>query len=250
MEKLLQLPVLASKEGQNVDDLIVYLHYLMIVLFFGWFIYFVYALVRFSKKNNAKADYKGMRGHFSNYLELTVAGIEAALLIFVAYPIWARHAGGFPEEKDSTVIQVVAQQFAWNARYAGADGQFGRQDMKLVSADNLFGVDPADTHGADDVQVLNDIHVPVNKPVICQISSKDVIHSFRLQTMRVAQDAIPGMRIPIWFEPTREGRYQIFCAQLCGNGHAAMAGGYLVVETQEKFDQWLASKAGASASFE
>ena len=105
-------------------------------------------------------------------------------------------------------------------------------------------------NGKDDVQVLNEMHVPVNKPVIGYISSKDVIHSFKVIAMRVTQDAIPGMRIPIWFKPTKEGRYQINCAQLCGNGHSSMSGGMLVVESQEAFDKWLASKAGAATSFE
>jgi len=77
-----------------------------------------------------------------------------------------------------------------------------------------------------------------------------VIHSFKVLAMRVAQDAIPGMRVPIWFKPVKEGKYQIYCAQLCGNGHANMAGGLLVVESQAAFDQWLASKRGAPTSFE
>jgi cytochrome c oxidase subunit 2 len=155
-----------------------------------------------------------------------------------------------PALQDSTVIQVVAQQFAWNARYAGPDGQFGRQDMKLVASDNVFGVDPADPHGKDDVQVLNEIHVPVNKPVIVYLSSKDVIHSFKLLAMRVTQDAIPGLRIPFSFTPNKIGRYQIECAQLCGAGHAAMTGGFVIVESQADFDKWLRSKTGAATSFE
>lgn len=250
MEKLLNLPVLASENGKVTDQLIIYMHWLMIVLFIGWLAYFLYALVRFNRKRSAKADYHGVRSHFSNYLELTVAGIEVVLLIFVAYPAWARHTSGFPKESDSTVIQIVGQQFAWNARYPGPDGQFGKQDMTLVSDTNLFGVVPEDAKGKDDVQVLNEIHVPVNKPVICQISSKDVIHSFRLMAMRVTQDAIPGMRIPIWFQPVKEGRFQIYCAQLCGNAHAAMAGGLLVVESPEAYNKWLATKVGANTSFE
>jgi len=98
--------------------------------------------------------------------------------------------------------------------------------------------------------VLNEIHVPVNKPVIAYITSKDVIHSFKLVAMRVTQDAIPGMRVPVWFKPTKEGRYQIYCAQLCGNGHAAMAQGFLVVESEQQYAKWLASKSGATMSFE
>ena len=111
-------------------------------------------------------------------------------------------------------------------------------------------MDYSDPKAADDVAVLNEIHVPVNKPVIAYISSKDVIHSFKIIALRVTQDAIPGMRIPAWFKPIREGRYQINCAQLCGNGHSSMAQGFLVVESQEAYDQWLASKSGGATSFE
>jgi cytochrome c oxidase subunit II len=250
MEKLLGLPVLASKDGKGVDELIIYIHWLMFALFVGWLAYFFYTLIRFRKGRNPKGDYHGVRNHASSYIEVAVAGIEALLLVFVAYPMWARHADAFPKESDATVVQVVAQQFAWNFRYGGKDGAFGRQEMKLVSDQNLFGVDPTDPKGKDDVQLLNELHVAVNKPVICYISSKDVIHSFRLGAMRVTQDAVPGMRIPIWFVPTIEGKYQIYCAQLCGNSHAAMSGGVLVVESQDSFNKWLSSKTAGTVSFE
>ena len=92
----------------------------------------------------------------------------------------------------------------------------------------------------------------MNKPVLIYLSSKDVIHSLKLVAMRLTQDAIPGLRIPCTFTPTKIGKYQIECAQLCGNGHAAMAGGFVVVQSQEEFDKWLKSKEGAvaPASFE
>ncbi len=250
MEKLLGLPPFASEHGQGVNNLIVYLHWLMFVLFIGWGIFFIYTLWRFNRRRNPRGDYLGVRNHASSYLEVTVAGIEAALLVLVAVPLWAQRVDRFPSESESTQIQIMAQQFAWNVRYAGADGAFGRQDRTLISNTNLFGVDPQDPKGKDDIQVLNEIHVPIGKPVIASISSKDVIHSFKIPGMRVAQDATPGLRIPIWFKPVKEGRYQIYCAQLCGNGHASMAGGYLVVESPEAFAKWLASKAGAATSFE
>jgi cytochrome c oxidase subunit 2 len=250
MEKLLQLPVLASEHGQSVNNLMVYIHWLMASLFVGWLVYFLYTLWRFRQERNRRGDYLGVRNHASSYLEVLVAGIEGVLLVFVAVPVWARQVDKFPKESESTVIQVVAQQFAWNARYPGLDGVFGKQDMHLVNSTNTFGVDPADAKGQDDVQVLNEIHVPVNKPVIAYISSKDVIHSFKLLAMRVTQDAIPGMRVPIWFKPVKEGKYQIYCAQLCGNGHASMAGGMVVVESQTAYDKWLALKVGAATSFE
>ena len=102
------------------------------------------------------------------------------------------------------------------------------------------------------VQVIaaGEIHVPVNKYIVCYVSSKDVIHSFKVIALRVTQDAIPGMRIPCWFKATKEGRYQINCAQLCGANHSAMTGGFIVVDSQETYDKWLTSKSGAATSFE
>ncbi len=257
MEKLLGLPVLASEHGKSVDDLIIYVHWLMILLFVGWLAYFAYVLFRFHKSRNPKADYIGVKNHASSYIEVFVAIVEAVLLVGIAIPLWARAVDKFPEAKDATVIQVVAQQFAWNIRYPGKDGTFGKQDMRWVTSENVFGVDPSDPKGKDDVQLLNEIHVPLvknpdgnNRPVLIYLSSKDVIHSFKLIAMRVTQDAIPGMRIPLWFRPMKEGRYQINCAQLCGNGHSSMSGGFLVVESEANFEKWLASKSGPAASLE
>jgi cytochrome c oxidase subunit II len=252
MQKLLFLPPVASEHGPQVDQLIIYLHWLMIALFVGWLAYFGYVLVRFRRGRNPRADYVGVKSHASSYIECAVAGVEAILLVFVAVPLWAKAVDKFPDKKDSTVVHIVGQQFNWNALYAGVDGEFGRQDMHFVSATNTFGLDPSDPRGKDNVQVpaLGEMHVPVNKPVICYVSSKDVIHSFKIIAMRVTQDAIPGLRIPIWFKPVKEGRYQINCAQLCGNAHSAMASGMLVVESQAAYDKWLASKVGAATSFE
>ncbi len=250
--KVLHLPVLASENGAGVDRLIIYIHLLMIALFVGWFGYFLYTVWRFRASRHPRADHYGVRTHASSYLEVFVAGIEVLILVGVAIPLWAKAADvtKIAPEEDATEIQVVAQQFAWNGRYAGPDGEFGRQRMQLVSDSNVFGVDPSDESGQDDVQVLNEFHVPVNKPVIAYISSKDVIHSFKVVAFRVTQDAIPGMRIPTWFKPTEIGRFQINCAQLCGNGHSSMSGGFIVVESQEDYEAWLAANSGATTSFE
>ncbi len=250
--KLLHLPVLASKNGAPVDELIIYIHWLMFLLFIGWSAYFVFCLWRFRATRQAKADHVGARSHASTWIELVVAGVEAVLLVAFAIPMWSRASDvtKIPNKDNATQIQIMAQQFGWNARYAGKDGEFGKQSMTLVKDDNLFGVDPADAKGKDDAVVYNDIHVPIGKPVIAYIGSKDVIHSFKIIAMRVTQDAIPGMRIPTWFEPTIEGRYQINCAQLCGAGHYSMSGGFITVESQEKFDQWLADKAKSGAATE
>jgi len=183
--------------------------------------------------------------------------VEGVLLLGLAIPYWARAVDKFPPQDQSTVIQVVAQQFAWNIRYPGKDGKLGKQEMRFVTPENVFGVDPTDPAGKDDVQTLNEIHVPLvknpdgkYKPVMAFISSKDVVHSFKIIALRVTQDAIPGLRIPTWFRPTQEGRYQINCAQLCGNGHSSMAQGFLVIESPEAYEKWLTSKTGAATSFE
>jgi cytochrome c oxidase subunit 2 len=230
----------------------VYVHWLMLVLFVGWSAYFVYTLWRFNVRRNAVANHEGSNSKIPKYTEIAVVVAEAVLLIGVAIPIWAKNVAQFPDPKDATVVQVMAQQFAWNVRYPGPDGKFGRQDMKLISNTNVFGVVPDDPSGKDDIQLLNEIHVPVNKPVLIYLSSKDVIHSLKLVSMRITQDAIPGLRFPVTFTPTKLGRYQIECAQLCGNGHAAMSGGFVIVQTPEDYEAWLKSQSGtaAPASFE
>ena len=253
MSKLLGLPVLASEHGQQVDNLIIYVHWLMIVLFVGWLVYFVYTLFRFHRSRNPKADYFGVRNHASSYIGGAVALLRASALAGGAF--LGPGGGEVSQRKRKHPRPGVAQQFAWNIRYPGKDGNWA-QEMQFVTADNAFGVDPKDEHGKDDVQTLNEIHVPLvkgadgnNKPVIVYISSKD-FHSFKVIALRITQDAIPGMRIPIWFRPFQEGRFQINCAQLCGNGHSNMAQGFLVVESQAAYEKWLASKAGAATSFE
>ena len=247
---VLGLPELASANGRAVDDLMVYVHWLMLVLFVGWIIYFCYVLFRFNAARNKKASYEGSKSKLPSYVELAIVAVEAVLLLGIAVPLWAKNVSQFPKPEDATVIQIMAEQYNWNVRYPGLDGKFGQQDMKLIASDNVFGVDPADPAGKDDIQLLNEIHVPVNKPVLIYLSSKDVIHSLKLVAMRITQDAIPGLRIPCTFTPTKIGRYQIECAQLCGFGHASMSRGFIVVQSQADFDSWLKSKSPGATSFE
>lgn len=251
MSKILGLPVLASEHGERVDQLIIYVHYLMIALFVGWIVYFAYVLFRFNSVSNPKADYVGVRGHASNWIEGVVAAVEGVLLLGFAVPWWASSAdtSAFPKPEDKpTNIRIVAQQFQWNIFYPGPDGEFGKQDPSLVTTDNQWGFVKDDPKGKDDVITLNEMHVPVNHPVVIRITSRDVIHSFKVIAMRVTQDAIPGVPIPLHFTPNKVGMYQINCAQLCGFGHSSMAGGRLYVDKQEDYDKWLADKVKASAT--
>ena len=109
MHKLLDLPVLASEHGKDVDNFIIYVHWLMLVLFIGWVSYFAYTLIRFRAKRNPKADYVGVKSHASSYLEVTVALVEAVLLIGFAIPLWAKVVDEYPDPSEATQIRVVAE---------------------------------------------------------------------------------------------------------------------------------------------
>jgi cytochrome c oxidase subunit 2 len=251
MEKLnrfLGLAPLASEHGHQVDHLIGYLHGLMFVLYGGWLLYFCYCLYRFRADRNPTASYFGTRSFVPLALILVLFALEIFDLVGVALPFWSWNADKYPKESESTVIKVAAQQFAWNVMYPGADQQFGRQDMKYVSDKDPFGRDLSDPLAKDNVVTLNEVHVVKDKPVIIYVSSKDVIHSFKVFPMRINQDAIPGLSVPIHFTPTVLGSYQISCAQLCGNGHAAMTGGRLIVQEQRDFDAWMRAKTGTTAA--
>jgi cytochrome c oxidase subunit 2 len=245
---ILGMPERAAVAAKPIDDLIVWVHYLMIVLFIGWVAYFFYALWRFKAQPGDKANYTGSTSSMPKFIEIAVVAAEVLLLVGIAIPLWGKNVQEFPDKDHSTIIQIQAQQFGWNIRYPGPDNTFGAQDMKLISDNNLFGVDTNDVAAKDDIQYYNgNIHVVINKPVVIYLSSKDVIHSFKVVAMRVTQDAIPGLRIPLTFTPTKLGRYQVECAQLCGSGHSAMAGGFVLVQTQEDFDNWMKTQVAKAS---
>ncbi len=246
--KFLGLPILASEHGEKMDNLMMYVHWLMLVLLVGWSLFFFYTLVRFRQSRSPRGNYAGVRSHFSNYLEGGVVLAEGILLLAFAIPLWAQAVDKLPNEETSTVIQVMGRQFNWMAHYPGVDGKIGRQDPGMSSASDPFGVDrKGDPAAADDVVVQGNIVVPVGKDVVAHVTSLDVIHSFAITSMRVCQDAIPGMTIPTWFKPIRIGEYKITCAQLCGNSHYGMFGTLKVV-SQEDYDRWLAEQSGKARS--
>jgi cytochrome c oxidase subunit 2 len=205
LDKILGLPLSASEHAARMDRLILYVHILMVVLFVGWILFFFYTLIRFRKSKNPVADYTGVKTHTSSYLEATVAVVEVLLLVGLSIPFWSWKVSAFPTDPATVHVRVIAQQFAWNIHYPGPDGIFGRTDIKLVDEQtNPIGLDrKGDPHAKDDIVTLNQLHLPVNRPVVIEITTKDVIHSFSLPVMRVKQDAIPGMLIPIHFVPNK-----------------------------------------------
>ena len=245
MGEWLGLPVQAAAHAGEIDDMIILIHYLMFILFFGWGIYLVWVLIRFRAAANPKANYTGVTSHTSSYLEIAIAAIEAVLLIGFAIPAWANRVNEFPPEDESTVVRMIARQFEWHAHYAGADGRFGRRDIIHITPTNVVGLDRGDPAAADDVVSINRMNLPVDKPAIIYLSTQDVIHSLGIAEMRVKQDAIPGMEIPMWFVPTRSGDYQVNCSQLCGLGHYRMKA-EVTVQSQAEFDAWLAEELALS----
>ena len=254
MTEWLGLPPLASAHGAQIDSLIGWTHVFMFVLFIGWGSFVTYALIRFRRSRNPVANYTGVTSNTANYLEVGVLLIEMVLLFAFSIPLWAARVDRRPADSEALVVQVTPEQFAWNIHYAGPDGVFGRTDIKLIDVqDNPLGLDRTDPAAKDDVTTLNQLYLPVNKPIIVKLRSKDVIHSFGVPEFRVKQDAVPGLTIPIWFVPnvttaemrTRTGsgefQYEIACAQLCGLGHARMRG-FVTVQTAEEFQKWLDEK--------
>jgi cytochrome c oxidase subunit 2 len=239
MGSWLGLPVQASAQAAQLDRITVLVHVLMMVVFAGWSLFFVYVLTRFRRRRQPTADYRGARGHWSTWSEVGVAVVEVLLLAAFSIPAWASRVN--PPQADALVVRVTGQQFSWIAHYAGADGEFGRVDASLLTPENPAGLDRRSAHAADDVVSVNEMHLPIGRNVVVQLSARDVIHSFGVPAMRVKQDAIPGMMTPVWFTPTLEGRFDIACSQLCGLGHYRMRG-VITVERADAFAAWLASQ--------
>jgi cytochrome c oxidase subunit 2 len=239
-----------SAHGPELDTLSAYVHWLMLILFVGWGLVFAYMLIRFRASKQPKAAYHGTKSHASKYAEMAVFVIECVLLFGISIPAWSRWTTRPTRDKDAMEIRVVAEQFAWNIHYPGADGIFGKTDVNLVTSSNPLGIDPADPNAKDDIATLNQLHMQVNRPLVIRLTSKDVIHSFFLPYMRVKQDAIPGMQVPVHFTAVKTSgaeTWEIACAQLCGLGHYRMKGQYQV-HTKADFDKWMATQTPVVAS--
>jgi cytochrome c oxidase subunit 2 len=242
INEFLGQPPNASEHGFQIDHILEFAHWFMGALFIGWSIFFIVVLIRFRKGRHPRADHEGVRSGISTHLEFSVVLIEAVLLLGFAIPLWAKRVNEFPTDKNAILVHVVAQQFNFNFLLPGPDGRFGRRSVDLVTTSNPLGLDPTDPDGKDDIVTSGELHIPIDRPVIVQLSSKDVIHDFCVPAMRIAGDAIPGSLIPIWFTPIKTGTYEIVCGQLCGLGHFGMKG-TLVVDTPADYQAWLKERA-------
>lgn len=245
------MPILASEHGDTIDLVILLTHLVMLAAFVAWGGFFAFAVFRFRGSKNPAADYDGLKSRLPYVAVALMAIAEGVILLAVSFPFWDSHVvAGAERAENPFEVRVLGQQFQWNIHYPGKDSEFGRTAPELVDElENPVGLDSSDPLGEDDITARNMLYVPVNRPVVVYVSSKDVIHSFNLPEFRVKQDAIPGMRVPLTFtatmttaelrELTGNDRrdFEIACAQLCGLGHFQMRGFVRVVE-QSEFDEW------------
>ncbi len=209
-------PIDVSEYGYVIDNLFMVILWLTGAVFLGtefalvWFMWKYEASV-----NNEPAEFT----HGSHNLEVIWTVIPAATLLFIAiYQLnaWADTKVRQPENPGAT-IEVVGRQFEWRLRYPGPDGRFD-------TPDDLFSV--------------NELHVPVGEDILVHLKSADVLHDFFLPNLRVKQDAVPGMKINVWFRATEQGVFDLVCAELCGWGHYKMKG-LLRVESREEYEAYL-----------
>jgi len=165
--------------------------------------------------------------HGNTTLEIVwtiVPSLILVVLTFLSVPAWSKIK--MTQPPTDVIIQVTAKQFNWQVAYPGADGKFGTEDDK---------------------KFLDEMHVPVNKPIRVILKSQDVIHSFFVPNFRIKQDAVPGREIIAWFDATKPGKYEWPCAELCGFGHSGMKG-WVYVHTAEDYAKWAAENLKADAA--
>jgi cytochrome c oxidase subunit 2 len=201
-------------------------------------LFLAYCVYKFRQKDGHKAVYEPE----NHKLEVWLSAITTVGVVLMLAPglfVWASFVT-VPEE--ATEFEVMGQQWQWAFRYPGADGQLGFAETALVTESNPFGINPEDPRGQDDIIIVDpEMHLPVNKPVKALLRSNDVLHNYTVPQFRVKMDLVPGLVSYLWFDPNKEGRYDILCQELCGIGHFIMRGA-IVIESEQDYDAWLATK--------
>jgi len=225
---------IASNWG-TIDDTVSITFWVTGIVFVAINLFMAYAVIRYRHRKHHRAVYEPENKKLEWWLlGLTAVGVAAMLApgLFV----WAKFVN-VPE--DAAVVEVVGQQWQWSYRLPGKDGKLGTVDARYVSSKNPFGMNPDDPNGQDDVLIASpELHLPLGKPVKLLLRSKDVLHDFAVAEIRVKMDMVPGMLTYVWFTPTRTGRFDILCEELCGIGHFTMRG-RVVVDDPGAFQAWL-----------
>jgi len=208
--------------------------FVVINLFMAW------AVIRYRhrKERTDKAEYEPENKKLEWWLTI-VTSVGIAAMLAPGLAVWAKFV---TPPDDASIVEVVGQQWAWTYRLPGRDGELGASDMRLVTLDNPLGVDPMDPKSSDDVIIESpELHIPLGKSVKFLLRAKDVNHQFAVPQFRVKMDMVPGMVTHFWLTPTRTGRFDALCEQLCGVAHFAMRG-RVVVDEEPAYQEWLAAQ--------
>ncbi len=225
---------IASNWGY-IDDTIVATFWITGVVFIAVILFMAYCVYKFRYKEGNRAEYKPESKKLEWWLTgLTTVGVAGMLTPGLI--VWSDFVN---VPKDATEIEVVGQQWQWTFRFPGKDGKLGTSNIKFISGDNPFGVNPKDPNGKDDVLIDDsELHIPMGKPIKVLLRSIDVLHDFYVPEFRAKMDMVPGAITFFWFTPIRTGTFDILCFELCGVGHHAMRG-QVVVQNQADFDKWI-----------
>jgi cytochrome c oxidase subunit II len=224
-----------ASNWEYIDHTITITFWITGVVFTAVVLFVAYCVYRFHHRPGRRAAYEPENKSLETWLTV-VTGLGVAAMLAPGLVVWHQFVT-VPD--DATEMEVVGQQWAWSYRFPGADGKLGTFDTRNITAENPFGLNQLDQNGQDDVLVQNeDLHVPLGKPIKVLMRSTDVLHDFYVPEFRAKMDMIPGMVTYFWFTPTREGTFDILCAELCGQGHAYMRGKVVVVPEAE-FQAWL-----------
>jgi len=226
-----------ASNWSTIDDTISITFWVTGFVFVAVNLFMAYCVIRYRQRKGSRAAYEPENKKLEWWLTgLTTVGVVAMLApgLFV----WANFVN-VPE--DAMVVEAVGQQWHWTYRFPGADGKLGTVDARHVSDKNPFGLNPGDPNGQDDILVASpEVHLPIGKPVKVLLRSKDVLHNFSVAQIRVKMDLVPGLVTYVWFTPTRTGKFDLLCEELCGIAHFTMRG-KLVVEEERAFQAWLSS---------
>ena len=198
-------------------------------------LFLAYTLLRYRHRDGRRAAYEPE----NRKLERWLIGITTVGIVALLAPGLVVYANYVRAPRDAIVLEVLGQQWQWRYRFPGASGKLGLSGPGLVNAANPFGLDLTDPTGQDNILVNNsEVHLPLGRPVKVLLRSHDVLHDFYVPQFRARMNMVPGMVTTFWFTPTKAGRYEVLCAQLCGVGHSNMRGTVLV-EGEVAFQAWL-----------
>jgi cytochrome c oxidase subunit 2 len=233
-----------ASNWRTMDDTLAITLVITAIFFVGINLFVVYMLMRFRHREGHRAHYEPENRKLELWL---IAGTTVGIVLLLAPGLFV-YAEYIKPPPNALEVEAVGTQWQWRFRFRGDDGKFGRSDPRFVNAGNPFGLDPNDPDARNNVVVdSNEVHVPLNRPVKMLSRSLDVLHDFYVPQFRARMNMVPGMVTSFWFVPTRPGRYEILCNQLCGVGHYNMRG-YIVVEDEAAFRNWLGKQPTFAAS--